>query len=552
MTIRAQNDAENEPTQPKDPMNGNELTRREWLKTTVIGAGAVGSSLGARISCVAAERTNTVTEIGSRRELFVDDCLIDRLAGKAALQLHHPEPREISLVHDAPWEGSGSGYHSVFQDGPLYRMYYKSWHLDVKSPGTVNTGSHPLFCCYAESKDGIHWRKPELELVEFKGTKKNNIVMAGSQFTNVKADPGHPAVFKDENSDCPADARYKAIIHSLKPHGLLAFKSPDGIHWTPMKNEPVITKGAFDSQNLAFYDPVRREYRAYWRIFTAGVADGTTWKPAGVRAIRTATSKDFLNWGPHADLTYVDSPAEQLYTNQIKPYYRAPHVFIGFPARYVERGWSNSMRALPELEHREWRAKASLRYGTAISEGLLMASRDGVKFKRWNEAFLPPGVQRAGTWNYGHQYIAWHLVETKSALIGAPNELSLYATESYWTGNSSELRRYTLRLDGFVSANAPMSGGELITKPLTFTGKELRLNFSSSAAGDVRVEIQDASGKPQPGFGIEDCPPIFGDEIERKVTWKNGSDVSSLAGKPVRLRFALKDADVYAFQFNKE
>ncbi|MFN0080044.1 MAG: hypothetical protein ACKVY0_26560 [Prosthecobacter sp.] len=204
--------------------------------------------------------------------------------------------------------------------------------------------------------------------------------------------------------------------------------------------------------------------------------------------------------------------------------------------------------ALPELEHREWRSKANQRYGTAITEGLLMASRDGVTFKRWNEAFLPPGIEREGTWNYGQQYIAWHVVETKSALAGAPNELSLYAGENYWTGTSSALRRYTLRLDGFVSIHAPMKGGELITKPITFTGKALTMNFASSAAGGIRIEIQGADGKALPGFTLADAEPQFGDTIERTMTWKNGSDVSSLAGKPVRLRFVLNDADLYSFQ----
>lgn len=524
------------------------FSRRDFLRQSAVAAVALPLAAQSTGRVQAAERAPAL-DIGSRRELMVDDFLVEKLAGKAEFQLHHPEPREIALVHDAPWEGSGSGYHSVFQDGQLYRMYYKAWHLDVQPPGKVNTGSHPLFCCYAESDDGIRWRKPELGLHEFKGSKKNNIVLAPGPASSATADPGHPAVFKDENPDAPADARYKAIIRSSKPHGLLAFKSPDGLRWTPMSDGPVITQGAFDSQNLAFYDPVRGEYRAYWRIFTAGVADGTTWKPSGVRAIRTATSKDFLNWGPHADLAYVDSPPEHLYTNQIKPFHRAPHLFIGFPTRYVERGWSDSMKALPELEHREWRAKASLRYGTAITEGLLMTSRDGVKFKRWNEAFLRPGIERPGAWNYGQQYIAWHAVETKSALAGAPNELSLYAGESYWTGTSSEVRRYTLRMDGFVSISAPMSGGEFVTKPLTFKGSKLTLNFATSAAGDIRVEIQDASGKPLPGFALDDCPPIFGDTIERMVTWKNGSDVSALASKLVRLRFALKDADLYAFQF---
>ncbi|MFA5191819.1 MAG: twin-arginine translocation signal domain-containing protein [Verrucomicrobiia bacterium] len=523
-------------------------SRRDFLKHSLTAAVALPLAAKSTSSVHAAEPA-PVIDIGSRRELFVDDFLIQKLGGKAELRLHHPEPREIALVHDAPWEGSGSGYHSVFKDGKLYRMYYKAWQLDVQPPGTVKTNAHPLYCCYAESDDGIHWRKPELGLHEFKGSKKNNIVMVPGKAGSAVADPGHPAVFKDENPDAPADARYKAIIRSAKPHGLLAFKSPDGLRWTPMSDGPVITKGAFDSQNLAFFDPVRGEYRAYWRIFTAGVADGTTWKPSGVRAIRTATSKDFLNWNPHTDLTYVDSPAEHLYTNQIKPYHRAPHIFIGFPARYIERGWSDSMRALPELQNREWRAKASLRYGTAITEGLLMASRDGVKFKRWNEAFLRPGIERPGTWHYGHQYIAWHAVETASALAGAPNELSLYAVENYWTGNSSEVRRYTLRLDGFVSVNAPMGGGEIVSKPLTFKGTKLTMNFATSAAGDIRVEIQNASGKPLPGFTLDDCPPIFGDSIERTVTWKNSGDVSSLAGKPVRLRFALKDADLFAVQF---
>lgn len=487
-------------------------------------------------------------DIGTRRELFVDDALVESLSGAARLELHRPVPREIVLEHDAPWEGTGSGYHSVFRDGDIYRLYYKAWHIDVKD-GKVNTGSHPLFCCYAESDDGIVWRRPELGLVEFEGAKANNIVLAPETFGEVKSDPGHPAVFLDERPDCPPEARYKAIIRSAKPHGLLLFQSPDGLRWSLAHPEPVITEGAFDSQNLAFYDPTLGAYRAYWRIFTGGRTDGETWKPAGIRAIRTAVSKDLLRWEPHQDLRYLDSPDEQLYTNGVKPYHRAPHLLLGFPTRYVERGWSDSMRALPELAAREDRAAASERYGTALTEGLLMASRDGVAFKRWNEAFLPPGPEREGTWHYGHQYLAWGLVETKGSLEGGPDELSLYATESYWTGKSSLLRRYSLRLDGFVSARAPLSGGELLTKPLVFAGENLALNFASSAAGDVRVEIQDEAGKAIPGFSLEDCPPLFGDSVERTVSWKGGSDVSSLAGRGVRLRFVLRDADLFAYRF---
>jgi len=207
------------------------------------------------------------------------------------------------------------------------------------------------------------------------------------------------------------------------------------------------------------------------------------------------------------------------------------------------------MRALPELEFREQRAAAHLRYGTALTEGLLMASRNGVHFERWNEAFLPPGPERPETWLYGHQYIAWHAVETKSALPGAANELSLYASEGSWHGKGNSLRRYTLRLDGFVSVSAPWKGGEVVTRPLRFEGSRLLVNFATSAAGGLRVELQDADSKPIPGFTLADCSEHFGDSIERAVTWKHGPDVSRLAGQPVRVRFVLRDADLYSLQF---
>lgn len=489
-----------------------------------------------------------VTDIGTHRELFVEDTLIETISGNARLELHHPEAREIALEHDAAWEGTGSGYHSIFRDGDIYRMYYKAWHLEV-GEGRVNTGTHPLFCCYAESDDGITWRKPALGLVEFAGSKENNIVLAPEVFEKVKSDPGHPAVFRDENPACPSEAKYKAIIRSEKPHGLLLFQSPDGLNWSLAHPEPIITEGAFDSQNLAFYDPNIQAYRAYWRTFTGGRTDGEEWKPSGVRAIRTAVSKDLVHWEPWQDLAYTDSPEEELYTNGVKPYHRAPHLLLGFPTRYLDRGWSESMKSLPEKDHREARAAASPRYGTAITEGLFMASRDGVTFKRWNEAFLRPGIEREGSWNYGHQYPAWHAVETKGTLEGAPNELSFYATESYWTGKSSLLRRYALRLDGFISVTAPMSGGELLTKPIRFSGKSLALNFASSAAGGIRVEIADEEGKSLPGYALNDCPPVFGDAHARVVTWKGGADLSALAGKAVRLRFEMKDADLFAYRF---
>lgn len=488
-------------------------------------------------------------DIGSRRELFVDDFLIEQMEGDVDFQLHHPTPQEVALSHDELWEGTGSGYHSVFKDGDLYRMYYKAWHIDV-SGGTLDTDRHPLYCCYAESDDGIHWRKPALGLNDFEGSTANNIAIASEIVGELNVDAGHPAVFRDNNPNATDDARYKAVLRSREPNGLIVYKSPDGLNWSPLYDQPILRlKGAFDSQNLAFWDTNLGRYRGYWRAFSGGTITDTEWKPEGVRAIRTGQSDDLEHWDHINDVNYDDSPDEHLYTNGVQPYHRAPHILIGLPTRYIERENLAPMNQLPDLENRNARAVAKERYGHAITEGLFMSSRDGTQFKRWNEAFLRPGPERTGTWHYGAHYLAWGVVETQSSLPGAPNELSLYATENYWHGQGSDLRRYTLRLDGFVSASAGSEGGTLLTKPITFQGGELELNFATSAAGHIRIEIQDVKGNPIPGFSLDDCPHYFGDSVSKSISWNDDAKLATLIGKPVQVLFELKDADLYSFRF---
>ncbi len=497
--------------------------------------------------------TESVADVGSRRELFVEDALIERLVGGAQLRLHAPVPREVVLVRDAPWEGAGSGYTSVFRDGSRYRMYYKAWQR-TPGPGVPNTDGNPLLCAYAESDDGIHWRKPELGLHAFNGSTANNIVIASGVIGDFEIDAGHPAVFKDGNPAAPADARYKAVVVAKPvagrtgPRGLMFLKSPDGLRWSPLSSQPVITDGAFDSQNLAFWDAEQQVYRAYWRYFDRGTSDQPF---VGLRSIRTAISHDLIHWEQQANLTFGSAPQVQLYTNQVLPYPRAPHLLLGMPMRYIDRGWSEEMRALPDREHREWRAAQNQRLGTALTDAFLIASRDGVAFKRWPEAFLRPGPERTGTWSYGQQCVAWQIVTTAGDTPGAPDELSLYADESYWSGApGSSVRRYTLRLDGFVSVHAPESGGELVTRPIRFTGRQLSLNVSTSAAGSVQVELQDAEGHPLPGFTLAESEALFGDSPDRLVRWRGvGHDVSSLVGRRIRVRFVLSDADVYSYQF---
>ena len=112
-----------------------------------------------------------------------------------------------------------------------------------------------------------------------------------------------------------------------------------------------------------------------------------------------------------------------------------------------------------------------------------------------------------------------------------------------------QLRRHTLRLDGFASIHAPTDGGELFTPPLIFKGTGLVLNFATSAFGSVRVEVQDADGQPLPGFTLADSIELYGDTVDRLAKWKGDPDLGLHAGKPVRLRFVLRDADLYAMQF---
>jgi len=488
-----------------------------------------------------------VTDIGSRRELFVDAALIDSLSGGARRQLQHPQAREVVLHFDEPWEGTGCGYVSVFKDGDTYRLYYKAFAIKVEPGKIVNETNDHRYTCLAESTDGVHWTKPHLGLHAFSGSKANNIAIATGKIGSITVDAAHPAIFRDTNPTAAPEARYKGVFRSDAERGAVIMKSPDGVHWSPFADHPVIKAGGFDSQNLAFWDDVHGVYRAYWRTFPQG-----TWSADSPRAISTATSPDLLKWSEPQPLVYPNDPREiELYTNTVAPYARAPHILLGFPAHYLERAWGASMNALPDRAHRELRSSAQTRYGTAISNTLLMASRDGVTFERWPEAFLRPGPERTGTWNYGHQYVAWQLVETPSTLApDAPNELSFYSTENYWTGHAggSSLRRYTLRLDGFVSINAPLSGGEITTKLITFSGDELRLNFATSVAGDIRVELLDENDKALRGFTLDECEPIFGDAVDRSVTWTGNRSLNEIAGRAVKLRFVLRDADLFAYR----
>jgi len=289
-------------------------------------------------------------DIGSRRELFVDQALIERLDGRAELRLHHPTPREVAITFEKPWEGNASGYPTVFQDGDVYRMYYRGHRYIIDPPPLRQAQSEVV--CYAESRDGIHWVKPNLGLFDWPatmnntGTKESNICWRGGYETH------NFAPFKDTNPACPPDQRYKAVGGTTASKGLLTFKSADGIHWSKLSDGPVVTKGAFDSHNTVFWDPDRQRYAMYMRYFSEG-------EFKGLRSIGMSHSTDFTTWSEPVGLTYPNSPPQQMYTNQIAPYYRAPHLLLGFPTRFVARPLTEHAKRLEPVHshfaHAFWR-----------------------------------------------------------------------------------------------------------------------------------------------------------------------------------------------------
>lgn len=520
----------------------SEITKRMIVALILVAPFHIGEFFVIPVF-VAPALANEPINIGSRRELMIDDHLIGSMTGALRIQLHKPIRRNVVLVTDAPWEGNACLYSSLFHDGERFRMYYTAGQY-VNRKGRIEL-PHGRHLCYAESVDGIHFTRPKLNLVEFGGSKANNIVLKSGDLAGVAIDPGHTTILMDRNPNCPPDARYKALVRSAAQGvvGLHALKSPDGFHFTPLTDQLIITDGYFDSENLAFWDAVRGEYRAYFRDFYKGLPG------SGIRGIKTATSDDFIHWTKGEWLKYPGTQDVHLYTNQVAPYARAPHIFLGFPTRYIDRGWVHSTAQLPGLEERRARTNASPRYGSVVTDGLLMTSRDGQTFKRWDEAIIRPGPSRRDSWTYCDNLISWGMLPTKSDLPESPDELSIYAIEGYWRGKSQKFRRYAFRVDGFASARAPLAGGAFVTRPILFDGSQLHLNYSTSAAGSVYVEIQDVHGKPVKGYALADCFEIFGDEIERTVSWKGGASVKQLAGTTLRLRFVLKDADLFAFRF---
>jgi hypothetical protein len=457
--------------------------------------------------------------IGDDRELFVDRYLIEKL-NNITQELHTPVNEGTVLKFDNPWEGNFSGYSTIIKDGNQFKLYYRG----IREAG--KDGNDNEVTCYAESSDGIKWVKPDLGIYTINGTRNNNVILA-----HVAPATHNFSPFLDANPDAKTSERFKAVGGTDKT-GLFAFVSADGIHWKKIQDSAVFKTGVFDSQNVAFWSESEQQYVCYFRTWT----DGGFTQYKGFRSVSRTTSKDFIHWTTPVKMTFGDTPLEHLYTNQTSPYFRAPHIYLSICARFMPKRQVLTDEQAKALD-------VNPNYFKDCSDAVFMSTRGGSNYDRtFMESFIRPGIGLEN-WVSRSNYPVLNVVQT------SPTEISVYVNESY-AQPAAHIKRYSLRLDGFASLKGDFKGGEVITKPFIFKGKELEINYATSAAGYVRIEILDAKGKPVPGYTFNDTQEIIGNEIKRIVSWNGKEDVSSLEGKPVKLKICLKDADLYSLKFN--
>jgi len=502
-------------------------------------------------------------EIASRRELFFDDYLLDTEKTTAQKRLHHPVRKDIVLEMDQPWEGDSCGYFSVFFAEGKWHMYYRC----------SGNGRGSVGAAYAESEDGLHWVRPSLGLVEYNDSRDNNLIF-GREFLQKHGFRGFDNfyVFYDTNPACPAEEKYKMLAMHCGNGALIGFASPDGIHWDG--EHFLITKdGEFDSHNLAFWDPVKKKYFCYYRgehrpeeesalvnkSFTdaqakmlfdplKGAYKEAAAEAAGAvpftRDVRVIESEDFKTWTPQQLIRFSGEDC-QMYTNGVMPYPRAPHIMISILTRYVERKrWTPNYDELCGRERRRGKMERySFRAGTAITDTVFMASRDGHFFTKYDEAFITPPPENPDGWVYGDGYSPTVLIESPSDIPGAEPEYSVFVIESYMNTQKDHLTRYTFRKDGFVSLHGGGTPEKIVTRPFTYTGEALYVNIATSARGGAYFRLRGENGEEAVSY------EVFGDSTDKRVHFEDEEIVKRLAGKAVTLEIEILDGELYALRF---
>ena len=463
--------------------------------------------------------------IGAEKQFFIDDYVLEALEGTA--QVMNQPQKDLSnplIVADRPWEGTHvylyKGTTLFDRDRGLYRMWYQVYDPEH--------AKHMI--CYARSEDGLHWEKPDLGVVEYAGSRENNIVFAGNRYAaNVN-------VLDDAHETDPS-RRYKLLYWDRGPKGgpsgiCVAF-SPDGIHFTPHPDNPVLS-GTGDTHFVYGWDERYGQYVGYFRPTGKGVP------LAGSRHVRTigrSLSPDFVHWTypqivlqPDAN----DPPDTQFYCMTVFPY---DGLYLGFIAVFA----TNSCQMRSQLA----------------------VNRDGILWRRVKQGtpFLPLGS--FGSFDGAQMYL--------NAPMRVGDELWIYyggfaTRHSYRSEEGAEgvapassIGLARLRPDGFVTVDAGPNVGTATTKPLVFSGQQLAINawasFKQSAGVDdstlVQVEILDGEGRPLPGYGAEENDSLTAGELglRQVITWQGNADVGRLAGLPIKLRFHLRNVKLCSFQF---
>ena len=509
-------------------------------------------------------------EIGSQKQLFIDHKFIESAEGISLTVQQPAQPREKLLLPDAPWERDAhlGSYSTVIQENGKIRLWY-----DIRA-GIPEPRKNPPFMGlgYAESTDGIHFVKKPLGLVERNGSKENNFVLPPRPDLLTI---GGGTVWRDDNPNAAPDARYKSWSKMyakpgspLKgPHQL--WKSPDGIHWAP-DERPFTGLRAADTQPSWFWDPRIKRYVGYSREWVRERSG------FGTRMASYNESDDMVNWtamhfsfepderdAASAPPMVLDPTKLAVNGENIMPLREkrtaagtgedqvltptSPLDFYG-PGVFPYEGVYLAL--IPVFHH--WRGSGADTF-PSTGDIQLAVSRDARHFTRPGprRAFLTTGMD--GTWDS-----KWIYPTLRPVRMG--DELWIYymgtnhdhagRVDAKAAREERSMGRAILRLDGFVAAEADYEGGTFLTPPVQFTGSRLELNLNTGAGGVAKVELMHESGEPVRGFTMAEADELNGNSVRFVATWNKGkSDVSQLAGKPVRLRIKMRAAKLYAFQF---
>jgi hypothetical protein len=491
---------------------------------------------------------NPVKRIGSSRQLFIDMQMIESL-DRVVLTVNSPQKKTPVILQDRPWRSKLTGYYgTVLEDGGVYKMWTNCGEGDVGSEGSygINYGKNRAMQ-YLVSTDGLHWDSPSLGIVDFRGTRNNNLVVADDNMEGT--------VFIDPQA--PPEQRYQ-YIHYRNHTGLHIRHSPDGIHWSPL--QPPMLDYMFDSQNVVFWDTRLEKYVGYLRGWEAAQLDplsGTILASAARNVVRveldhlsgfsellgrmTAAKVD----GKPPKLTdrlpavircdSIDPSETDIYTNAIVKYPLAEDVYFAFPAIYSK-------------------FKPNHASGNDGVLGVQMAvSRDGIAWNRYRTPYVRTGpvgeIDSASTYMYTGMLI--RDTEILQYYWGSSTTHGGLDTYSGWQGtNRNAVFAVSQRIDGFVSADASYEGGILLTKLFIYEGGTLILNIDSSCLGSAVVAVLDEAGEEIDGYSTGLCDPIKGNYINKTVSWSGSTDIRPIQGRRVRLKFEMRDTKLFSFRFS--